>query len=143
MSPYATRQSTRKMTNRPHLIFAHRATPDLHQRNLAQKSRPAPAGTDYPGNFEPSLIREPRMGRWIRGPWICIFGAPHLPQITPKPFKIRVAPPKMQIQRPRIQRPILNPLILGVERKNNPVQCKRGSTREVAMQGQEDSFLEV
>ena len=41
-----------------------------------------------------------------------------LPQITPKPFKIRVwglwtenrGAPKTQIQRPRIQRPILGPL---------------------------------
>ena len=41
-----------------------------------------------------SIFRGPRMGRWIRGRWICVWGAPDVcPKIVPKPFKIRVLGP--------------------------------------------------
>ena len=60
------------------------------------------------------------MGRWIRGRWICVWGAPdllapnRLETLRNKGFgasglKTR-GTPKAQIQRPWIQHPILGPL---------------------------------
>ena len=71
-------------------------------------------------------IRGPRMGRWIRGRWICVFGAPRFSvQRPPNPYfegfrsdlGQKSGAPQTQIQRPRIQRPILGPLIPRLPRK--------------------------
>ena len=56
------------------------------------------------------------MGRWVRGRWICVLGAP---DFCPKSLRNKGfgaselktgGAAKTQIQRPRIQRPILSPL---------------------------------
>ena len=62
------------------------------------------------------------VGHWIRGRWVCVWGAPDVcPKSLTKTLQNKGfgaiwtengGAPKVQTQRPRIQRPILGPLNL-------------------------------
>ena len=87
--------------------------------------------------------RGSRMGRWIRGRWICVFGAPRSSvQRPPNPYfkgfwsdlGQKSGVPKTQIQRARIQTSILGPPTLAAKSLlkpreylwpiHNPTMCR-------------------
>ena len=53
---------------------------------LFSSQREAPITSAFRWQIE-HLVGGPRIGCWIRRPWICVLGEP---QIAPKPFKTRV-----------------------------------------------------